>query len=184
MHWWVSRSLLLTHLVLDFDPQLELLHVADADELDVEVGLEVALVLRRGDKLAELVAQRLDVFGAGGGCHVQRQTLLHRRTTADVLDPERVGDGVGNLHGLVGVHAAEDGVHQADTFHNELDLSDVDSVTNIVPGWFSKLLSEEAQDAYGCLTNRKMQQLRNSVTVPNTVSFANVRMATKWPYLL
>ena len=81
-------------LVLDLDAEFEMLEVADAGKLDVEVRLEVAAVVVVSDKFLEFGAESEDVLHLGSGGDVESEALLHDARAADVLDPKVVGDVV------------------------------------------------------------------------------------------
>lgn len=128
--------------VADFDAEFQALHIAEADEFDVEVGLEVSAVVVGGDEFLHLGAEGEDVFHLGGGGDVDMETLLHLSATANVLDPEVVSDVVWDLNDAIVVDSLEDGVHQANVLDDQLLVVDGDSVTDVV--W---VLDEEEDTA-------------------------------------
>ena len=85
----------------DLDPEIQLLQVAQADQLDIEIILEVTLVLRSLDELLELSPQGQDVFVSGGSADAEVVLLFHRLAAGYVLDPESVCDVVRDLHCFV-----------------------------------------------------------------------------------
>jgi hypothetical protein len=128
--------------VSDLDPEIQLFQVAQADQLDIQIILEVALVLGSLDELLELSPESEDVFVSSGSTDAEVVLLLHGLTARYVLDPEGVCDVVRDLHGFVRVDAAEDRVHERDSLNNERYVFDIDAVTDIVG-----VLDEEEDDA-------------------------------------
>lgn len=96
----------------DLDPEIQLLQVAQADQLDIEIILEVTLVLRSLDELLKLSPESEDVFVSGGSADAEVVLLLHWLAARYILDPEGVCDVMWDLHSLVRVDAAEDRVHE------------------------------------------------------------------------
>jgi hypothetical protein len=84
-------------LVLDGDRQGELVEVADTGDTNVEVGLEVARVIRMADEFLHLQAKELDIFERRIVGDVQVDALKHSLATGDVVDPKIVQDNVGDL---------------------------------------------------------------------------------------
>ena len=62
----------------DLDPEIQLLQVAQTDQLDIEIILEVTLVLGSLDELLELSPQSQDVFISGSSADTEVVLLFHR----------------------------------------------------------------------------------------------------------
>ena len=76
-----------THLVSNFDSEVQLLEIPNTDQLNVHIILEVTLVLRRLNELLKLSAQSQNIRIARSRAHTKVVLLFHRLTARDVLNP-------------------------------------------------------------------------------------------------
>ena len=136
----------------DLDPEIQLLQVAQTDQLDIEIILEVTLVLRSLDELLELSSESQDVFVSGGSANAEIVSLFHRLAAGYVLDPEGVCDVVWDLDSLVRVDAAENRVHERDSLNDEGYVLDVDAITDIV-GVFDEEEDDAGEELCHCTSN-------------------------------
>lgn len=95
--------------MLDFHAKLELVHLRNPKDLDLDFGLEVSTVLLVEDKGLEFVLEKLDVLQTRLEVNEEIDLLSHRIRSRDVLDPSLIEDNVRNLHRLVVVYPLEDG---------------------------------------------------------------------------
>lgn len=122
-------------LVLVLDAQLDLFQVRDRQELQVDFGEEVALVVGHED--GELPAQGLEVLKRRVGAHAEFDLLLQLLGARDVPDPQPVDARVGDLHQLPRRHLFEHTVQQRDFDHVHVGVVDGDPVADVV-GMFDK----------------------------------------------
>lgn len=130
-----------THLVSNFDSEVQLLEIPNTDQLNVHIILEVALVLGCLNELLQLSTQSQNIGIARSRGDAEVVLLLHRLATRDILDPQGVGDVVRDLHCLVGIDTAEDRIHERDAFDNERNIANINAVTDIV-----RVLDEKEDD--------------------------------------
>jgi hypothetical protein len=119
-------------LVSDGDKELELVEVTHTSDANAEIGLEVASILGRTNKLLHLETQKFDVLECSVEGNIDLNSLMHSLATGDIFDPDVVELNVGDLNSLHGVEAVENRVQEGDLVDNHLGTSNVDAVTNIV----------------------------------------------------
>lgn len=119
-------------LVADFDAEFHLVHLADADDLDVHVSLEVAAVVLVEDEFLQFEFEELDVLEGGAKVDGESELFLHGLGAADVFNPAGVEDDVGYLGDLVVIDVFEDGEEQGDALDDQAVAVDVDAVSNVI----------------------------------------------------
>ena len=116
----------------DVDVQLQSVHViAYADDFDVDVGLEVPAVFFIADEGLHFLAQGLHVGQGGAEVDAHGELLVHGVGAGEVVDPEGVEDGVGDLRDAVVCYASEDGEEEGDALDHERPVVDVYTITDV-----------------------------------------------------
>jgi hypothetical protein len=94
--------------VQDFHPQFELVHLRNANHLDLDIGEEVAVVGWVPDECDHLLLQGVDIFERGIEGAEDRYLFSHGLASRDVLYPQTVEDDVRYLYCLAVANALED----------------------------------------------------------------------------
>jgi hypothetical protein len=118
--------------VADFNTKFKLVHLCDADNLDVGIRMEVAVVRGVSEEALHLQLQEVDVLERSVESAEDRNLLPHGLASRNVFNPQGVQNNIGNLDRLSVGDALEHGVEKCNVLHGEHLGGDVDTVTDVV----------------------------------------------------
>jgi hypothetical protein len=119
-------------LMTNFNAELQFVHLSNANNLDLNLRMEVTAVERVANKGEQLLLQSINIFKRCVPGGEDRHLLPHSLASGNVLNPQVVKDNVGCLNDFTVINTLEDGVEKGDVLHGEQVSANVDAVSNVV----------------------------------------------------